>query len=350
MYEGYEEISSPANCHIVKPGSFVKIPANIGNTSEKAAFTEAGLLWQDAQGLVSSVTADSENGAVYVLLAPGKEGNAVISVTDGSGTVSWSWHLWVTDFDPDATAMEWTGTAGSYLIMDRYLGALSNDPQSGLSNGLFYQWGRKDPFPASNHDNELNTMYDMDGATLEKTVEKCSAENNIANSIANPLTHYSGANSAGDWSWLTTSASFLVSDTVKDLWGGVSGNKSEYDPCPDGWQVISADAWGFVNDENTSAEIVYNTGSETQENKDQVGRMFTVGGKDFFFPQQGEVVHGGTYQNGIGSNYPCGRAWSSTLNESNRPMSLGVSPSSLSFPYTSIGMGYELPVRCMKLN
>lgn len=349
MYDGYLEISSPANCYIVSPGAFVKFPANIGNSSEKASFTTAELLWQDTQGLVSSISADTENGAVYAMLAPETSGNAVIAVKNAEGIITWNYHLWVTDFDPDANVMEWTSsaTSTSYKIMDRYLGALSNEPGSDLSNGLFYQWGRKDPYVSSDYAGALKPMYDMAGNAVEKVIKPCDAADNIANSIANPLTHYSGV-SGGDWSWITNDPSFLTSETLKDLWGGDSGNKSKYDPCPDGWQVIPADGWGFINDENTMIEIVFNPEVAEPANKDQFGRMISVGGKSFYFPSQGEVQHSGDYANGIGTNWPCGRAWSATVDANGKCLSLSATPSSF-YTDSAFGLGYELPVRCVKM-
>ena len=84
----------------------------------------------------------------------------------------------VADFDPDANVMTWTDSESgtSYKMMDRYVGAVSNQPGSDLSNGLFYQWGRKDPFGSSNYEGKLKAMYDMAGAEVTRTVEACAAD------------------------------------------------------------------------------------------------------------------------------------------------------------------------------
>lgn len=350
MYDGYTEIEAPANCYIVQPGAFVKFPANIGNTAETATFTTAELLWQDTDGLVTAVSAAPESNAIYAMLAPETSGNAVIAIKDENGTTVWSYHLWITDYDPEATAMDWTNsnTSVSYTIMDRHLGALSVDPQSSLSNGLFYQWGRKDPFISSDNQGNLKTMYDISGKQVEKIIEPCGASDNITVSIANPLTHYSGV-SGGDYSWLTNDPSFLASDTVKDLWGGVSGEKTKYDPCPDGWKVIPSDGWAFIKDETASVTKVYSDSApETPSNKDMRGWMVSINSYSLYLPSQGEVQHDGSYVNGVGSTWPCGKVWSANLNEYTKCMCVGSTPSSLS-ANTGTPLGYELAVRCVKM-
>ena len=251
----------------------MKFPANIGNTTEKAVFQTADLLWQDVAGMVEQLIAAPEENCVYAVLKSGVSGNAVVAVKNADGAVVWSYHLWVAGFDPDANVMTWTDSESgtSYKMMDRYVGAVSNQPGSDLSNGLFYQWGRKDPFGSSNYEGKLKAMYDMAGAEVTRTVEACAAEDNIPNSIANPLTHYSGV-SGGNYSWLTTVKANIATDVIKDLWGAESGTQTKYDPCPAGWRVAPQAAWKFYNDANVTKEIVFAAGVESPANKDQLGR------------------------------------------------------------------------------
>ena len=229
------------------------------------------------------------------------------------------------------------------------MGAVSNQPGSDLSNGLFYQWGRKDPFGTSNYEGKLKAMYDMAGEEVTRTVEACAAEDNIPNSIANPLTHYSGV-SGGNYSWLTTVKANIATDAIKDLWGAESGTQTKYDPCPAGWRVAPQAAWKFYTDAAVTKAIVFAAGVESPANKDQLGRYIsTDGATKFYFPSQGEIAHGGGYSNGIGTNWPCGKAWSSTVDATYfRSFGTTVSPTSAGYTggYTQ---GYELPVRCVKL-
>ena len=86
--------------------------------------TGCRLLWTDNNGLIKDVS-----------MPPDKEwlsrwtgelsGNAVIAATDADGNTLWSWHLWITDYDPDASAYT-TPAASSgttWTFMDRNLGA-----------------------------------------------------------------------------------------------------------------------------------------------------------------------------------------------------------------------------------
>ena len=63
-----------ANCHIAKPGSTLTIKAVKGNSTTALEFDNATLVWQDAIGLVSSVSGNGNEGVVVVKLADGKEG------------------------------------------------------------------------------------------------------------------------------------------------------------------------------------------------------------------------------------------------------------------------------------
>ncbi len=54
--------------------------------------------------------------------------------------VAWSWHIWRTDAPAEKEA------AAGCTILDRNLGATSVTPGDVSSYGLYYQWGRKDPF------------------------------------------------------------------------------------------------------------------------------------------------------------------------------------------------------------
>ncbi len=50
-----------------------------GNSTTALEFDNATLVWQDAIGLVSSVSGNGNEGVVVVKLADGKEGNAVVA-------------------------------------------------------------------------------------------------------------------------------------------------------------------------------------------------------------------------------------------------------------------------------
>ena len=94
-----------------------------------------------------------ELGTVYFSTPePFVPGNVLIAAYNESGEILWSWNIWAAEnYDPDATARP----AGRYTMMDRNIGAVagpevrnSPDEQAVLAVGNYYQWGRKDPFPA----------------------------------------------------------------------------------------------------------------------------------------------------------------------------------------------------------
>lgn len=245
--------ANAANCHIVAPGSTLTIKAVEGNSTTELNFNNAALVWQDAQGMVKSVSANSSEKVVVVQLNAGIVGNAVVAAKLDD-VIIWSWHVWVTDYDPMSDPFVWTdkSTGTSYTFMDRNLGAKNAKKYDAGSLGLLYQWGRKDPFVgADGTESSVYVLkYDIDGNRVREVSEERPTypssdyeSTNLPLSIQNPNTFYSAPSSA--WpvvDWLTDDAQ----RQNHDLWGGVSGYKTKYDPCPEGWKVPAAGApWGF---------------------------------------------------------------------------------------------------------
>ena len=242
-----------ANCYIVSPGSTISIKAVEGNSTDELTFNNASLVWQDELGMVKSVAASPADKAIVVTLNPGISGNAVVAARQDDEIV-WSWHLWVTDYDPEDNPMVYTSpkTSTTYTFMDRNLGAMSGEKYTAESFGLLYQWGRKDPFVGA--DGTMSSVYvkkyDIDGNQVREVSEERPVygsddyeSTNLELSIRNPHIFYTAPSSA--WpvvDWLTDDAQ----RQNNDLWGGVSGYKSKYDPCPEGWIVPPAgDPWLF---------------------------------------------------------------------------------------------------------
>ena len=245
--------ANAANCHIVAPGSTLTIKAVEGNSTTELNFNNAALVWQDAQGMVKSVSANSSEKVVVVQLNAGIVGNAVVAAKLDD-VIVWSWHVWVTDYDPMSDPFVWTdkSTGTSYTFLDRNLGAKNAKKYDAGSLGLLYQWGRKDPFVgADGTESSVYVLkYDIDGNRVREVSEERPTypssdyeSTNLLLSIQNPNTFYSAPSSA--WpvvDWLTDDAQ----RQNHDLWGGVSGYKTKYDPCPEGWKVPEAGApWGF---------------------------------------------------------------------------------------------------------
>ncbi len=254
-------VKDAANCHIVAPGETLTINAVKGNSAEKLTFNNATLVWQDALNMVKSVSANANEGVVVVELNEGIEGNAVVAAKQDD-TIVWSWHVWVSNYDANAEenvmVYDWVKKnaegevteEGTTYWMDRNLGARNATMFDAGALGLLYQWGRKDPFVGA--DGVLSAAcvkkYDINGVQVRdvaqlRPVYEDFETTNLDLSIQNPNIFYYAPSSA--WpivDWLTDEAALQN----HDLWGGVSGHKTIYDPCPYGWKVPKAGRpWGF---------------------------------------------------------------------------------------------------------
>lgn len=252
------------------------------------------------------------------------QGNVLIGLrkktgTDGAGNnvygeIIWSWHLWITDYNPDS-AGKWTsgymmsvpGDADndetkdanvfhyrywaddSYdWIMDRHLGALGWRPMNVAggddfsSFGMYYQWGRKDPFPAQrllDHGSTISNiqLYDIKGNVSSRHIQSNTSE-------------------TGDI-WKATNFPYilygvdLIATYPGDIYNwnhpGTSvprqGTKSIFDPCPVGWEVPETAAYAgmvtlynsttvnsnYSNDDYTS----FNKGDDTNEKAGTVTQL-----------------------------------------------------------------------------
>ena len=304
-----------ANCHVVKPGGTLTIKAVKGNSTTALEFDNATLVWQDAIGLVSSVSGNGSEGVVVVRLADGKEGNAVVAARDGDRIV-WSWHVWVTDYDPEADIFEWTDANGiTYKYMDRNLGALSAEKYSKESLGLMYQWGRKDPFPGGDDvESQIQKrIYDINGNQIYMKIEERPTYNdntstNLQLAIEHPDVFYDAPSSS--WpvvDWLTDKAALQNND----LWGGKTNAKTIYDPCPEGWRIPAAgNGWGFRTEYKKKGSLnddgEYDESYPWFQDYDKcIGfRYKTKAGKEYWFPLVGKLdPNNGTLQSVGGSGY-----------------------------------------------
>ncbi len=347
-----------ANSFIVAPGSIVTIKAVKGNSSEAVALDNAKLVWQSAPGMVGSVSANGAEGVLAVQLNPGVSGNALVAATK-EGRITWSWHLWVCDYDPDQDPFVWTSAGGtSYTYMDRNLGALSAEKYSDNALGLLYQWGRKDPFSgAVGIENSLAcNYYDIDGNQIYDSAQdrpvygsSDHTSTTLETAVENPMVFYTSPTSS--WpvvDWLTDKADLQDND----LWGGVSHIKTIYDPCPEGWMVPEAgENWNFrqeyhkegaLNDANPYDSSYPWYCSDTQH--EDVGfRYRQSDGREYWFPLAGNRDgQKGSVQSVGGS----GDYWTSTASSTlmNMQMFAWGNPASVS----GLNRVYGASIRCIK--
>lgn len=248
----------------------------------------ASVIWQEKSSLVTLVDGGKGSGSgdqIKVIVDPGKSGNVLIGfkrdtngdgVADDGASYLWSWHLWITDYNPNDAVSKQSGvysyavTGGNVhryrdstdysiwesatyqnsFIMDRFLGAESAgtatyEDGKGYYGILHYQFGRKDPFPV------LASMYDGSN-----------------NSIASPITTYSGTvtkntanqnptqfvcGSSNWWADAPTNLTFWQDN------GSYASSKPILDPCPPGWRVATTNL--LWNDFNATKLRIDNMGS-----------------------------------------------------------------------------------------
>ena len=212
--------SGTSNCYMVSQAGSYMFDASVkGNSNEPVGeYVDVEVLWE-TKGLtkaeVGEIITDVQLSGDYVMFeSTGIEGNALIAAKDADGKVIWSWHIWVTDTPKDQFYYNGTGT---FFVQDRNLGAIRADKGTGdgewkESFGMYYQWGRKDPFVAG-----LYTIGDKKIA--------------LATSIAEPTV------------FPATDSHWLISDDY-ELWN--SSEKTIYDPCPPGYIIGSSDLWNSL--------------------------------------------------------------------------------------------------------
>ncbi|QUB79874.1 fimbrillin family protein [Prevotella jejuni] len=261
---------------------------NIQNASDQA--TKAKVIWEDCQDIVTAPAVTGSGADSYLTFEIKKEnlqnGNAVVAVTNATGKVMWSWHLW---FTPKSSLKKIavTSDGSEYKYMTDNLGwkytkwtgglkrevvvkieqqaetgekktatitlkqAAGNNVREGY--GSLYQWGRKDPLPGIN-----TTGFAFDNNYVEIPKDKGDEPANvikmktrtIGRSIQNPgimLPKVGG----GKLGWHYQQIINMWSANNNKLDGSIRNNvKTIYDPSPVGFKVPDAHAFMGFKKEN----------------------------------------------------------------------------------------------------
>ncbi|MBR5864268.1 MAG: hypothetical protein IKY76_06870 [Alistipes sp.] len=258
--------AEPSNCYAIsqKDTRYTIDVTHKGESSERISPAKVDVIWQTSTYLLDFDGFDPESGTYTFYIGSEDitddndevigtrmpKGNAVIGAYNEADELIWSWHIWLTDADVDEMAI--STSAGE--IMDRNIGAYTNSNGSTDteliydSYGLYFQWGRKDPFPRprdykfTNNRDEL--AYTGGGASkLFRYVTAEMVEGEVRNhpfgtmdyAIADPFTFILGT-ADNDFDW-------LHGEHDASLWSATA--KSKNDPCPRGWRV--PDASVFTN-------------------------------------------------------------------------------------------------------
>ena len=274
-----------ANCYVINtPGSY-RIPAVLGNSSDEITdVAVAHLFWET----VNTSTAPTRNsliseviyadGYLYFRVPEGApDGNALIGLYNDAGDALWNWHIWIlAEGFKDQTYEE--GDPNPYsgaVMMDRNLGALTAEGGKPTTHGLYYQYGRKDPFPGIGV--LVGTAVSKVAGTATTTVARNDDNGNVEFAIAHPTVVV--YKSSSDW-LITPDAS---------LWS--AGAKTVYDPCPAGYHIPREDAMQGIN-KTTS------TWDDTNK-----GRTLTINGQTIWIDASGCRGSGGALTGGGTTGY-----------------------------------------------
>lgn len=150
----------------------------------------------------------------------------------------------------------------SHLFMDRNLGSNGNHTTLTPEGvGMYYQWGRKEPFPGPSIfvdgdwefdltiDNNQRRVVNASNQQVLTKFENVNTLQNLGNSIHNPTVFYK----ADEWEvsvmqdWYTNSDSEMKYQN-NYLWDDKKHRKTPYDPCPEGWRVPESSNVMLLND------------------------------------------------------------------------------------------------------
>ena len=228
----------------------------------------ADVVWQSTSGVITNtaVTPGSD-GMSYITFTVNKtnlqQGNAVIAASDASGTVMWSWHLWITDAtltspynDFLTQNLGWVSSSDSYnhypartvLLRIQHTNELSDadpvfitvnqtegnvdiDPSAGSC--LYYQWGRKDPFRGSDITEDNSTLITTNGgAPLQNAIKNPSK----------PMLYYYSYSYGWDtyydrYDWTSDHYNVLWNARYSTQQVNTPVEKSVYDPSPYGFRA-----------------------------------------------------------------------------------------------------------------
>ena len=223
--------------------------ATLGITPQPLSGAYARLIWESGTQANSIIASLSYDGRRISFRTGSRQGNALIGLFDAWGNCIWSWHIWVASYNPDSSAQTYASGA---VFMDRNLGAIGTDYTQSTACGLYYQWGRKDPFPypASFSSNRPAPFVYHDRFRYEVIHPENSDPADVMTvdwAVKNPTS-------------FIHKADYDVEEPEEDvldwllrphhnLWGNTTRQgtdisevcrKTIYDPCPPGWRVPDA--------------------------------------------------------------------------------------------------------------
>ncbi|MBQ5634773.1 MAG: hypothetical protein IIV10_00520 [Alistipes sp.] len=251
-----------ANCYVAtEPVTVYTLDVlHNGGGEQLSGVENVKILWQSDNTPIENLSYSKEDGTATFFIDCAKdedgeedllengervvpEGNSVLAAYNAAGEIIWSWHIWVVK-SADNPLTDHSTYSNGVTFMNKNLGAFAN--HNGYSEdtdlihrsyGLYYQWGRKDPFPRPYAYNcsggNEERLYNASGSSTYTNIAETSATvGNVDYATKNPMIYITNAASMGEngdgvGDWMSSSNSNLWNDA----------EKSEYDPCPYGWRV-----------------------------------------------------------------------------------------------------------------
>lgn len=245
-------------------------------------------------------------------------GNAIVAIRDADKRIIWSWHIWVTDFNPYVagsttalpTVTDGSGNSYTYDLMNQNLGwcpakevtwaarsvkyrirqettgktkevtlnQTAYGPETRTGNCPYYQWGRKDPMLSFCYANgstaQEKPCYVPLGGSYKFQISTVTSGVSMGTSIQNPHVFYPRA--TVEYDWCTTDDFELArwdgTNTLgpTTLINGVVGNKFStnndfavrktiYDPSPVSYCMPPKCAFRGLDRDISDASGTYST-------------------------------------------------------------------------------------------
>lgn len=216
-----------ANCYLLDEAgaaSYSFEPKLVSGEAVSGQLRTAEVLWETAQNTVENLVYDHNANKIFFTKTAGAKGNAVVALKDYNGNLLWSFHLWATSQSVKDISL------GGVTFLDRNIGAVSASAPLQTETdavGMFYQWGRKDPFPAPSKFGEANGVLSAVYPAGAIELQTKQAGVSLETAIKTPSVYYWGNDNSGseDWSQVQNDG----------YWNTAS--KTDYDPCPYGYVV-----------------------------------------------------------------------------------------------------------------
>ena len=200
--------------------------------------------------------------------------------------------------------------------------------------GLFYQWGRKDPFLGSSSIHFDDIVEAKSTITWPSAVSTSSSRGTVSYVTANPTTFVTASSSPYDWHY---------SSRDNSLWTTSDKAKSIYDPCPAGWRVPDGGSNGvwLKAKASGSPSDFYHTYSSSNKGMNFSGEFGSA--STIWYPASGYLYGGGAGLSHVGYGY----YWSASPDDL-EAYYLSHGRKSDVNPSYSIARAYGLAVSCLQ--